>query len=103
MPEIATQVEVKDTRRNMYTQCGGQGGVITSVIAEYKRMKEIYARPRVLTNPKKKQLRKQGMKVSEVNTEKIKTHRKCVGTDDIVRETKEEPEIMIVKEINHVN
>ena len=103
MPEIATQVEIKDTKRNVYTQCGGQGGITTSVIAEYKTMKEIYARPRVLTNPKKKQPRKPGMKISEVNTEKIKMHRKCVGTDDIVREITEEPEIMILKEINHVN
>ena len=102
MPEIATQVEIKDTRRNVYTQCGGQGGVMTSVIAEYKTMKEINARPRVLTNPKRKQPRKPGMNVSEVNTEKIKTHLKCVGTDDIVIETKEEPEIMILKEINHL-
>ena len=102
MPEITTQVEIKDTRRNVYTQCGVQGGVMTSVISEYKTMKKINARPRVLTNPKSKQPRKPGMKVSEVNTEKIKTHRKCVGTDDIVIETKEEPEIMILKEINHL-
>ena len=39
------------------------------------------------------------MKVSEVNTEKIKTHRKCVGTDDIVMEIDEEPEITILKEV----
>ena len=103
MPEIATQVEIKDTRRNVYTQCGGQGGIITSVIMEYKTMKEINARPRILTNPKRKQPRKPDMKVSEVNTERIKTHRKCVGTEDMVIETNEEPEITILKETNHLS
>ena len=102
MPEIATQVEIKDTRRNVYTQCGGQGGIISSVIAEYKTMKEINARQRVLTNPKRKQPRKPGMKVSEANTEKVKTHRKFVGTDDMVIEINEESEITILKEIHHV-
>ena len=43
------------------------------------------------------------MATSEANTERrVKTHRKCVGTDDMVFEPKEEPEIVILKEINNV-
>ena len=48
MLEISSQVEIKDTRRNVYTQCGGQGGIKASVIAEYKTMKEINARSRAV-------------------------------------------------------
>ena len=79
MPEIATQVEVGDTHRNVYTQCGGQKGATISVIVECRKWKEIEARPREAMNHKRKQQKKPGMTVSTVNTKKIKvqTHRKC--------------------------
>ena len=38
MPEIATQVEVKDTHHSVYTQCGGQKEVVASLIVEYKAL-----------------------------------------------------------------
>ena len=102
MPEIAMQVEIKDTHRNVYTQWGATGGVIASVIVEYKKFQEINTHSRTLSSMKRKQPRKPGMKVSEVNTEKIKTHRTCVETEDMLIETNEGPEIIILKEINNL-
>ena len=103
MPEIATQVEVRDTHRNVYTQCGGQRGATVSVIVEYRNWREIEARPREVMNHKRKQQKKPGMMVSTANMEKVKvqTHRKCVGTEDLGQE-QEESEITILKEINDV-
>ena len=103
MPDVGTQVEIKDTHRKVYTQCGGSGGVIASTIVEHKKLQEMNTHPGTLSNLKRKQPRKPGMKASEVNTEnRIKTHRKCVGTDDVVMETNEKPEIIILKEINNL-
>ena len=59
MLEISTQVETKDTHYHVYTQCGDQGGIVTSVIVEYKKMKEIKTQPRILTNPKRSNLESQ--------------------------------------------
>ena len=101
MPEIATQTEIKDTHRNVSTQCGETKGLVTSVIVEYYAMKEINARPRKLTNRKKAPAVRAGIKISEANTNKTKkmTHRKCVGTDGWMPE---EDEVIILKEINNI-
>ena len=58
-------------------------GIVASVIVEYYTMKEINTRLRTLTNKTKAPAVKEGMKVSEANTEKMKKekHRKCIGTD----------------------
>ena len=43
------------------------------------------------------------MTTSGVNTERgVKTHRKCVGTENMVFELEEEPEVVILKEINNI-
>ena len=108
MPEAATQVEIKDTHRSVYTQCGETSGLVASVIVEYKPLKELTARARMGANQDRRQKKKPGMSTSEVNTPKIRiqAHRKCVGTDDRPpmeeTEMKEEDEVIILKELNHV-
>ena len=103
MPELGTQTEVRDTHRNVYTQCGEANKITVATIVEYREMKTIDTRPRFLTKQKKKAPRKPNMKVSEANTEVIKkrTHGKCVGTSDYVPKA-EEPEVIFLKEINHI-
>ena len=105
MPEVATQTEAKDTHRNVSTQCGEQKKIITvSVIAEYRALKEINAYPRKISNRKSKPALKTGMKVSEVNTDKVRkatTHRKSIGTEGWTR-IKEDEEVTILKEINGI-
>ena len=54
MPEAATQVEIQDTYRSVYTQCGETSGLVASVIIEYKPLKELTARARVGANGKSK-------------------------------------------------
>ena len=73
------------------------------VIVEYRTNKTIVARPRPTTKRRRKAPRKPNMRVSEVNTDRIKkyTHGKCVGTSDY-SPMEEEPEIVIIKEINRV-
>ena len=71
MPEIATQTEIKDTHRNVFTQCGETKGLVTSVIVEYYAMKEISARPRKLTNRKKAPAVRAGTKMA--NHERLAT------------------------------
>ena len=96
MPECATQTEARDTYRNVYTQCGNSKGIVESVIVEYFAMKEGNTRPRILTNKKKAREMKEGMNVSDANTEKVKkeTHRKCVGTDGWIPNIEEEKGII---------
>ena len=103
MPEAGTETEIRDTHRNVYTQCGERNEITVAVIVEYRENKIMETRPRFLTKQKKKAPRKPNMKVSEVNTERVRknTHGKCVGTSDHDPK-EEEDEIIILKEINRL-
>ena len=72
-----------------------------AVIVKYRANKIVETRPRFLTKQKRKAPRKPNMKVSEVNTERVRkyTHGKCVGTSDYDPK-EEEDEIIILMEIH---
>ena len=97
MPEIATQTEVLDTRRDVSTQCRNSKKLMISVLVEHKILREIKTRPRILTNQKKKAPRKPGMSVSAVNTEKLPKPvlKQCVGIES-QEKISTEPEIAIL-------
>ena len=83
MPELATQTEVLDTRRNVSTQCeNNDKKLMVSVLFEHKILREIKTRPRILTNPKKKAPRKPGMSGRQ-STQKLPklVLKKCVVTE----------------------
>ena len=102
MPETSTQTETRDTHRSIYTQCNDTNKVTVAVIPEHREMKTLTARPRFISKQKNKAPRKPGMRVSEVNTVRVKknTHGKCVGTRDHV--IKVEEEITVLRVINHI-
>ena len=96
MPQIATEIKARNTHRNVYTQCGEPEKVIAAVIVEYGSIKEISARPRQISNVKRKSANKAGMRVSAVYTYKVKRtnmHRKVIGTDEWM--SIEEDEVVI--------
>ena len=103
MPEVSTQTEVMDTHRSVYTQCRATSGVVATVIVELKRIKELKTQAREINEKRrKKPIRKEGMKASAAQTEKIRRsgHRKETMTE-LQKEDSEE-EVVVLKVISNI-
>ena len=103
MPEVSMQNEVMDTHRSVYTQCGATSSVVATVIVQLKRIEELKTQAREINEKRrKKPIRKEGMKTSTAQTEKIRRsgHRKETMTE-LQKEDSEE-EVVVLKVISNI-
>ena len=104
MPDASTQTEIKDTHRDVYTQCGEPTKVVAVVTAEFRQLPELKTQAREINEKKRrKPTRKIGMSVSEVQTDRRRDnqHRKGTETENWEPKTEEE-EVTVLKIINHI-